>query len=76
MLFEAFDLNSPKKWAYQCIYKRTFMFDITAQFKWYCAYGGFYFWSGSTQVNDGNFVLDADSNIIIENSGVDGMDFI
>ena len=52
------------------------MFDITAQLKWYCAYGGFYFWSGSPQVNDGNFVLDADSNIIIENSGVDGMDFI
>ena len=52
------------------------MFDVTAQFKRDSAYGGFYFWGGSPQVNYRNFVFDADSNIIIENSGVDGMGFI
>ena len=52
------------------------MLDIAAQIKRYSTYGGFYFWGGSPQVNDRNFVLDADSNIIIENSGVDGMGFI
>ena len=42
MLFEAFDLNSLKKWTYKHVYELTFMFDITAQLQRECTYASFY----------------------------------